>query len=769
MKMKKLSTFLLAIFSVIAIQAQQLQPVSKIHELVEQRKAAGETFKKTLLFAKTETSVAQRRDLQAEVRKGTILKVSKTDINSLLNSHQASLELEIPISASEKITLELVQANIFDAAFSVRTSGPTEFADANAASHFWGTVKGHPNRLAAISIFEDEVMGLITDRTSNLVIGKLQNTDEHIIYEDTELTNLSEFTCATPDDGRVYPEAELQDVHTTLREGSKCVKLYIEVDKDIHDNKGGLQNTLDYVTGIFTQHALLFANENIDYQISEIFVWTTPSPYTGQNSTSQLLSTFQNQSNDFNGDLAILLSYRGSGGVAAGFSGFCNPNRAQSMCYAGINSTYSNVPTYSWTVMVFAHELGHLMGSRHTHACVWNGNGTAIDGCAGFVEGSCFLPGIPSGGGTIMSYCHLTGAGINFNLGFGPQPGNVIRNNVMNAACLSVCGDDDDDDDDDLPPSCTNGIKDRTENGIDCGGICPPCGANPTCNDGIQNGGETGVDCGGPNCPPCPTCNDGIQNGGETGVDCGGPNCPPCPTCNDGIQNGDEQGVDCGGANCPPCDSNPTCNDGIQNGDEQGVDCGGSCPPCQSTCIAPAGLVATNITFNSVTLRWNAASTATNYTARYRGVGANTWTQTTVSATQLSLNRLSPNATYEWQVRSNCTGGNSDWSFTCTFKLGQPNSSNCGTGLTNPSIAGIQVFPNPAKDFLEIQVGQVSGGDPSLQLRLTDTMGRTVRQMEIDSSSRSHRLDVSTLANGMYYVKIENDTVSYLTKIVIQK
>ena len=32
-------------------------------------------------------------------------------------------------------------------------------------------------------------------------------------------------------------------------------------------------------------------------------------------------------------------------------------------------------------------------------------------------------------------------------------------------------------------------------------------------------------------CPgsPTPSCTDGIQNGQETGVDCGGPSCPPCP------------------------------------------------------------------------------------------------------------------------------------------------------------------------------------------------------------------------------------------------
>ncbi len=52
---------------------------------------------------------------------------------------------------------------------------------------------------------------------------------------------------------------------------------------------------------------------------------------------------------------------------------------------------------------------------------------------------------------------------------------------------------------------------------------------NPSCSDGIKNchGGscELLVDCGG-SCDACPTCSDGIQNQGEEGLDCGG----PCPT-----------------------------------------------------------------------------------------------------------------------------------------------------------------------------------------------------------------------------------------------
>ncbi len=104
------------------------------------------------------------------------------------------------------------------------------------------------------------------------------------------------------------------------------------------------------------------------------------------------------------------------------------------------------------------------------------------------------------------------------------------------------------------------------------------CYVNASCSDGIKNQGETGLDCGGP-CAACPTCNDGIQNQSETGVDCGGP-CAACASCNDGVKNGAETGVDCGGS-CAAC---PTCNDGIQNQGETGLDCGGPCNPCGNLC-----------------------------------------------------------------------------------------------------------------------------------------------------------------------------------------
>ncbi len=149
----------------------------------------------------------------------------------------------------------------------------------------------------------------------------------------------------------------------------------------------------------------------------------------------------------------------------------------------------------------------------------------------------------------------------------------------------------------DTCPSCTDEIQNQGEGGVDCGGPCEK--SCPSCSDEIKNQNESDIDCGGP-CTPCsggknclknkdceslrcdqlvctyPSCDDEIRNQGEDGVDCGGPCEKLCGDCSDGIQNRGEEGVDCGGR-CPPC---PTCDDSIRNGNERLVDCGGSCRQC---------------------------------------------------------------------------------------------------------------------------------------------------------------------------------------------
>ncbi|MCB9295393.1 MAG: hypothetical protein H6559_20060 [Lewinellaceae bacterium] len=83
---------------------------------------------------------------------------------------------------------------------------------------------------------------------------------------------------------------------------SDCVRFYFEVDDDVVSSKGGAAGATNYVTGIYNQVAALYANESINTVVSEIFNWTTNSPYSSTTS-SGMLSQFQSYRNNWNGDL----------------------------------------------------------------------------------------------------------------------------------------------------------------------------------------------------------------------------------------------------------------------------------------------------------------------------------------------------------------------------------------------------------------------------------------------------------------------------------
>lgn len=77
--------------------------------------------------------------------------------------------------------------------------------------------------------------------------------------------------------------------------------------------------------------------------------------------------------------------------------------------------------------------------------------------------------------------------------------------------------------------SCSDGLKNGSETAVDCGGpTCSKCANGAAClvasdcQSALCSGGVCAAQ------PPEPTCTDGAKNGSETGVDCGGASCPKC-------------------------------------------------------------------------------------------------------------------------------------------------------------------------------------------------------------------------------------------------
>lgn len=410
---------------------------NNIYEEIQDKIKYGEEFNTVKVFKDINYDLSSENIDRNILQKGLTANLDLKVIQALHYESPSSITLEVPRDDGDALQIQLVQHDIFTEGFTVRNSKSDKDFAYNKGLHFKGIVEGSENSIAAISIFKDEIIGMVSLENSSYVIAKQGGRDKHIIYADDNLLMGNPNTCGTPFDGNGYTEEEL-NFDSSLGEPLKTICLYIEIDNDIVVDKGGVTGATNYVTGLFNESIVLYANENVPMIINEIFAWDTPSPYSSS-SSSGMLNDFQNNTGVINGDLGHLVSYQASGGIAAGFSGLCASNPDDSKCFSSISSSYSSVPTYSWSVMVITHEMGHLVGSRHTHACVWNGNNTAIDGCSGFTEGNCSTPGFPSNGGTIMSYCHLQNVGINFNEGFGEQPGNVIRSNIANAGCLGNC------------------------------------------------------------------------------------------------------------------------------------------------------------------------------------------------------------------------------------------------------------------------------------------------------------------------------------------
>lgn len=369
--------------------------------------------------------------------------LNRQEWETILRTQPEEVAIQLP-TYKQNISLQLVRHEVLTSDFTMVTNEsnnrPVKYTP---GVYYRGIVSGSPNSFAAMSFFNDEVMGVIhLPHLGNFVLGKIQedNVQEHIGYYESDMLITSSFSCNSPDDNFSQSEIdELRELASTVTNSlvDKCVDVYLELEYDLVHEKGGATGAANFITGLYNVVALLYQNETITTNISQLFVWSTPDAYP-TSTTLAALNSFKATRPSYNGDLAHLIS-RGapSGGGIAWVNGLCNNF---GYAYSYVHSSYNQYPTYSWSVNVVAHEMGHNLGSPHTHACSWNGG--AIDGCgptAGYSEG-CNAPLPGPNQGTIMSYCHLlSNVGIGHTYGFGPQPGNLIRSRINSAGCLNVC------------------------------------------------------------------------------------------------------------------------------------------------------------------------------------------------------------------------------------------------------------------------------------------------------------------------------------------
>ena len=310
--------------------------------------------------------------------------------------------------------------------------------------HLKGIINNNLQSMVSVSLSKGIITGHIQVDGFNSFCITPGNSNKNKFFTNITKANLENeheiiATCNTDDIRHFIEDKGL--FTSRAKESCKRVAISIRADYDLYlkFNKNP-QDVSNYILGMFNQINTIYRREDIQISISEIIIHTSPDGFPHTTATEEL-DHLRLKYKTYNGNISLCLSGATRNGKAAlggiaYINSLCQKN--YSYAYVNVNGSYSGIPTFSFDVYSAAHEIGHVLGSRHTHACVWGPNkNQPIDNCAK-VEGTC-LAGQKPTKGTLMSYCYLAGQpGIDLSLGLGKEPGDLIRSKIAASACLNT-------------------------------------------------------------------------------------------------------------------------------------------------------------------------------------------------------------------------------------------------------------------------------------------------------------------------------------------
>ena len=161
----------------------------------------------------------------------------------------------------------------------------------------------------------------------------------------------------------------------------------------------------------------------------------------------------------------------------------------------------------------------------------------------------------------------------------------------------------------------------------------------------------------------------------------------------------------------------------------------------QEPCNAPTNITVTDFGKNSITITWD-ANGASKWAAQYRKQGSTAWTMgsNNITETTYTFSGLEEATFYEYQVQAVCDGTTSAWSQTGSHS----------TGIDSRLMNSVSLYPNPATNHVDVLVSDNSVNVSRLEVY--DVYGKLLNEVEVVDNPT--RIDVSSLAGGVYFVKV---------------
>ena len=171
-------------------------------------------------------------------------------------------------------------------------------------------------------------------------------------------------------------------------------------------------------------------------------------------------------------------------------------------------------------------------------------------------------------------------------------------------------------------------------------------------------------------------------------------------------------------------------------------------------CVAPTGLTISDVTTNSATATWTPGGSETAWNIQYKLQSASQWQEATVQTTSYDIEGLSAASTYEVRVKAICSADNQSDFVTTTFTT--------GVGIDNITLANsINLMPNPADNYIDLTI---NSNVEVKEAVVYNAFGQMIQTVELNDNHA--RIDLSDMAAGMYFVRVNGDNVSATKKFI---
>lgn len=183
----------------------------------------------------------------------------------------------------------------------------------------------------------------------------------------------------------------------------------------------------------------------------------------------------------------------------------------------------------------------------------------------------------------------------------------------------------------------------------------------------------------------------------------------------------------------------------------------------------PSGITATS-TNTLVTIQWATVANAATYGIRIRKQGAASWTYINLLAgSSATVTALMSCSTYEYGVKSNCSGGSPSSNYSATQFI---QTTGCimegkteitGTGTQN----SMKLYPNPARQ--QVNLSYSSATNQTIEINIFDLNGRLMLQQnaQLYNGENNIIIPISALPKSYYVIETISTTERLTEKLLV--